>query len=64
MYLLSLRLMVTVLGLVVALPVQADITRLVVEHRLPIGSNGYEELSGRAYGEVNPRHPLNGIITD
>jgi hypothetical protein len=45
------------------LPAHARIARLVVEHREPAG-DGYEKLTGRAYGELDPKLPLNAIITD
>ena len=48
--------------LCVALPGQAEIRRLVVEHTET--RDGYQKLTGRAYGEVDPRLPLNAIITD
>ena len=47
-----------------ATPTQAEITRLVVEQSESLGSDGYEKLTGHAYGEVDPRLPLNAIITD
>jgi hypothetical protein len=46
-----------------AIPVRAHITRLVVEHTEPLG-DGYQRLKGHAYGELDPRLPLNAIITD
>jgi len=46
----------------VALPSQAEIRRLVVERTETL--DGYQKLTGRAYGEVDPRLPLNAIITD
>ena len=55
---------VTVAVCVVALPAQADITRLVVEQTSLIGADGYEQLKGHAYGELDPDYPLNAIITD
>src|SRR5215471_5504583 len=45
-------------------PGQARITRLVVEHTAPAGPDGYQKLSGHAYGELDPKLPLNAIITD
>lgn len=48
--------------LFLAIPAQAEIRRLVVEHTETLG--GYQTLTGRAYGEVDPRLPLNAIITD
>ena len=50
--------------LVLAVPGQAQITRLVVERTEPLGHDGYERLTGHAYGELDPQHPLNVIITD
>jgi len=47
-----------------ATPGQAQITRLVVERTQPLGHDGYERLTGRGYGELDPQHPLNAIITD
>jgi hypothetical protein len=44
--------------------VHAEITRLVVERTEALGADGYESLTGHAYGEVDPRLPLNAIITD
>jgi len=58
--------------LVAAAPGQARITRIVIEQRespayqgLSFGEAGrYERLRGRAYGELDPKAPLNAIITD
>src|SRR5580704_10702976 len=47
-----------------AIPGHARITRLVVEHTEPVGHDGYQKLTGHAYGELDPRLPLNAIITD
>jgi hypothetical protein len=47
-----------------AIPVQAQITRLVVERTETLGQDGYQKLTGHAYGEVDPKLPLNAIITD
>jgi hypothetical protein len=59
-----LRATLTVLAiLAVALPSQADVRRFVVEktESLP---DGYQRLTGRVYGELDPKLPLNAIITD
>jgi hypothetical protein len=45
-------------------PGEARITRLVVEHRENLAGDGYERLTGHAYGELDPKNPLNAIITD
>src|SRR6266849_2988308 len=50
--------------LTLAIPGQARITRLVVEHTETLGNDGYQKLTGHAYGELDPRLPLNAIITD
>src|SRR5215471_14228236 len=51
---------------------QARVTRIVVEHRESPAYKGqlfgeagkYEWTRGRAYGELDPKEPLNAIITD
>jgi hypothetical protein len=56
----------------VTIPADARISRLVVEHRdspayqgQQFGEAGrYEWLRGHAYGELDPKDPLNAIITD
>ena len=49
-----------------AAPLHADVARLAVEKREPFTSQGvaYEKLTGRFFGELDPKHPLNAIITD
>jgi Alpha/beta hydrolase domain len=49
----------------------AKITRIVIEKKAPafggttFGAGGtYEQLDGKAYGEIDPRDPLNSIIQD
>src|SRR5215472_13753667 len=51
-------------ALVWTIPGQARITRLVVEHTETLGSDGYQKLTGHLYGELDPKLPLNAIITD
>src|ERR1700733_2917594 len=51
-----------ILGL--ATPGHARITRLVIEHTETLGHDGYQKLTGHVYGELDPRLPLNAIITD
>jgi hypothetical protein len=46
------------------MPGEARITRLVLEHTEALGHDGYQKLTGHAYGEVDPKLPLNAIITD
>ena len=46
---------------------QADVVKLVVDTRAALPSQGgraYEKLTGRFYGELDARHPLNAVITD
>ncbi|MEO8049887.1 MAG: alpha/beta hydrolase domain-containing protein [Acidobacteriota bacterium] len=47
-----------------AIPGQARVTKLVVEHTEPLGHDGYQKLTGHVYGELDPKLPLNAIITD
>jgi len=56
--------LVAVASLGLAIPGQAEIRRLVVERTETLGPDGYQKLTGRAYGEVDPKVPLNAIITD
>ena len=50
--------------LAAAMPAQARVTRLVVERNETLGHDGYQKLTGHVYGEINPRLPLNALITD
>ena len=58
--------------LLICATAQARITRIVIEQRdsaafqgQAFGSAGsYQRLSGHAYGELDPKNPLNAIITD
>src|SRR3989442_2509766 len=56
--------LVAVVIFALAIPVHARITRLVIEHTETLGPDGYQKLTGHAYGELDPRLPLNAIITD
>jgi hypothetical protein len=51
-------------GLVLSLPVEARVTRIVVDTTTAIAGQPYEELTGRAFGELDPNHPNNALITD
>src|SRR5262247_40664 len=42
---------------------EARVTRLVVEHT-EAAHDGYQKLTGHAYGELDPKALLNAIITD
>jgi hypothetical protein len=58
--------------IVLATPAHARITRIVIDHRESPAYNGqsfkdagmYERLTGHAYGELDPKDPLNAIVTD
>jgi hypothetical protein len=60
------------IAFILAAPAQARITRLVIERRdAPAfearsfdDAGKYEKLTGHAYGELDPKDPLNAIITD
>jgi len=45
-------------------PVHARVTRIVIDSTTPITGQPYDQITGRAFGELNPRHPLNREITD
>jgi len=62
-----LALAATAATALLALAPQADarVTRIVIDQTVPLaGTPGYEELTGRAFGELNPRDPKNALITD
>ncbi|MBI4185343.1 MAG: hypothetical protein HY521_15225 [Proteobacteria bacterium] len=44
--------------------VDARVTRIVIDSAAAISGQPYEALRGRAFGELDPDHPLNAIITD
>ncbi len=55
--------------LVAAPPAQARVTRIVIDQpATPLSGTGqkiaYEQISGRAFGELDPADPLNAIIQD
>ena len=49
---------------VLVIPAQARLTRLVVERTETLGHEGNQKLTGHIYGELDPKLPLNAIITD
>jgi len=55
-------------GLAATSAVQARVTRIVVDEVRPLAAPGepvaYEQVAGRAYGELDPRNPRNALITD
>ncbi|MDB5895740.1 MAG: hypothetical protein JWQ88_3271, partial [Rhodoferax sp.] len=56
-------------SLLVALPLQARVTRIVIDETRPLaaeasGGVAYEQLAGRAFGELDPAAPANAIIQD
>src|SRR5690349_839889 len=65
---LSRRLRIGALAgaLVLAAPVQARVTKIVIDDRQPLSGQtlAYEQISGRAFGELDPSDPLNAIIQD
>ena len=51
--------------LVPAAAAEARDTQIVVDDTQPLsGAPGYQLISGRAFGELDPNDPLNGIIQD
>ncbi len=57
---------IAALLLILSVPARADVVRFVVEQRQAFASKGipYEKLTGHFYGQLDPRHALNAIITD
>ncbi len=57
---------IAALLLILGVPARAEVVRFVVEERQAFASKGiaYEKLTGRFYGQLDPRHKLNAIITD
>jgi hypothetical protein len=61
-----------VLAAMMAAPADARVTRVVIEKKTSPAFNGqsfgsagqYETLTGKAYGELDPKDPHNAIITD
>jgi hypothetical protein len=51
-------------SLAFTIPAEARVTRIVVDTTADIAGQPYEELTGRAFGELDPRHPHNAEITD
>ncbi len=55
--------------LAAALPAQARVTRIVIDDTQPLANAAgqtiaYQQISGRAFGELDPRDPLNALIQD
>src|SRR5437773_10433560 len=42
----------------------ARVTRIVIDSTTPIVGQPYEQLTGRAFGELDPNDPHNTLITD
>jgi hypothetical protein len=47
-----------------ALPTEARVTRIVIDTTTDITGQPYQQLTGRAFGELDPNDPHNTIITD
>lgn len=60
---------ITAALLAAAAPAEARVVRIVVDDMQPLApatgqAIAYEQISGRAFGEIDPTDPLNGIIQD
>jgi len=52
-------------GVATTAPVQARVTRIVIDATAAINNQpAYEQLTGRAFGEIDPANPHNALITD
>ena len=52
-----------------ACPVEARVTRIVIDETLPLpaqdsGGIAFEQIAGRAFGELDPKLPVNALIQD
>ncbi len=62
----------TMFALLAAAPAQARVTRIVIDDRQPLAASGmapgmgpaYEQISGRAFGELDPADERNARVTD
>jgi hypothetical protein len=59
----------SVLVLTLTSPAQARVTRIVIDDVKPLAASAgqtiaYEQIAGRAFGELDPRDPLNAIVQD
>src|SRR5256885_12008816 len=62
---MPIRLLVAMFVAIAALPASARVVRIEVEKREKLdAATGYEKVTGRAFGELDPRDRLNAIITD
>src|SRR6185503_358015 len=56
-------------GLGLSVTAEARVIQIVIDDRQPLApvagqTIAYEQISGRAFGELDPAHPLNAIIQD
>ena len=58
------RILASAICLIPAIPIQARITKIEIQDVSEPATDGYVTVNGRAYGEVDPNHPLNNIIQD
>src|SRR5438876_1203533 len=43
---------------------ESRVSRIVIDATVPISGQPYQQLTGRAFGELDPRDPHNALITD
>ena len=62
------HLTLALLGLSLCATAHARITRIVIDETAPLaspaGGTAYEQVTGRAFGELDPALPMNAIIQD
>lgn len=58
--------MAAAIALLAAQAAQARVTRIVIDETTPLigEQRGYEQIRGRAFGELDPMDPHNAVITD
>jgi hypothetical protein len=50
--------------LLAAVSVQAEVSRVDIARRAPVGTSGYEKIAGTIHFTVDPRHPTNARVAD
>jgi hypothetical protein len=61
----AFRILLAVSALLMSAPAaHAKVTRIVIDTTTSLDAGAYEAVSGRAFGQLDPSHPLNAIIQD
>ena len=61
---ITARALAVVAVLASSVSADAKVVRIVVDSTVDIAGQPYQQLTGRAFGELDPADPLNALITD